>query len=802
MATRALIPDEDGVVVVVQRVEKQHVTQRTLRRCAAAVLLLPLASCASSMQMAGIGPGDTVDPVRKADLMARFTSPVGGEVMPTGSTGRPQTFPGSDVRSSGSDRSAGQFQNAAATAAPGVSAQGEGIEVNFDNADIQTVAKSIVSDTLGLNVLVDPRVQGNVTLVSTAPIPRKDLLATFENVMRMSNAAVVREGDLVKIIPLPEAAGAGRVSLQTSQAGFGVTVVPLRYTSAATVVKTAENFLSRPGSLRADTGRNMVMVQGTAAERQNAVDMISSFDVEWLRNQSVGIYPLKSTSPDTMIRELERVFETAEGGQGQNLISFQPIARMNAVMAVAHNRKFLDQATKWIARLDRSDTSGTTIRIYRLEHGNAAKIAKILNDIFVGRGASTAGDTATSQLAPGTNSAQSRLDAISNSSSLSSNSSGAGSNSQAGSGGGGGFGSNSSSGNGKASSFDAFADKKAADGDSRDNGGGPGAGLPKGVFQNVRITADNANNSVVIYSTQEDYKVIERSLRELDRPQQQVAIDATVAEVSLTDALQYGVQYFLGSTDIGAGLNAGSVSLSNSSSTNISPNGPGLNVTIGNAATPKVILSALSTLTSVKVLSAPSLVVTDNQPAFLQVGDSVPISTGSATVLSAQNTVVNTITMQDTGIILKVWPHVHANGTVELEIDQEVSSIVGGIPSGGTTNLNPTISERHIHSTVAVASGQTVLLGGLISEEDDKTQNGIPVLRQIKVIGDLFGTTSGSKQRSEIIVFVKPRIIRDNVDAQSVAEEFRQGLSTMHSNASVVSGKDAASLKGPVIVKY
>jgi general secretion pathway protein D len=158
--------------------------------------------------------------------------------------------------------------------------------------------------------------------------------------------------------------------------------------------------------------------------------------------------------------------------------------------------------------------------------------------------------------------------------------------------------------------------------------------------------------------------------------------------------------------------------------------------------------------------------------------------------------------MQDTGIILKVWPHVHANGTVELEIDQEVSSIVGGIPAGGTTNLNPTISERHIHSTVAVTSGQTVLLGGLISEEDDKTQNGVPVLRQIKVIGDLFGTTTGSKMRTEIIVFVKPRIIRDNVDAQSVAEEFRQGLSTMHSNASVVSGKDAASLKGPVIVKY
>jgi general secretion pathway protein D len=777
--------------VPVQWTEWQHIRQRTLKGCAAAILIVPLASCATSQQMAGVGPGDSVDSIRKADLMARFTSDTGGQTIPTGNSGMAQIFPGADLRAKPTGQPAIDAQDGAAPA-PGAGAQGGGIEINFDNADIQTVAKTILSDTLGLNVVIDPRVQGNVTLVSSAPIPRKDLLAVFENVLRMSNAAIIHDGGLVKIVPLPEAAGAGRVSLQVGEAGFGVTIIPLRYTSAATVVKTAENFLSKPGALRADTGRNLVMIQGTAAERQNALELIASFDVEWLRNQSVGIYPLKSTSPDTMIHELERVFETADGGQGQGLISFQPITRMNAVMAVAHNRKFIDQATQWIKRLDRSDTSGTTIRIYRLEHGNAPKVAKILNDIFVGRAGGTAADSAASQLAPGTNGAQSRLDAVSTAGSASNNNN-SNSSSQPSSG------VASGSGGKTASSFDSFADKKGADSDAKDSS----AGLPRGVFQNVRITADTSNNSVIIYSNQEDYRVIERSLRELDRPQLQVAIEATIAEVTLTDALQYGVQYFLGSSDVGAGLNAGSVSLSNSSSgTGISPTSPGLNVTIGNQATPKVILSALSSLTSVKVLSAPSLVVTDNQPAFLQVGDSVPISTGSATVLSAQNTVVNTITMQDTGIILKVWPHVHANGTVELEIDQEVSNIVGGIPAGGTSNLNPTISERHIHSTVAVASGQTVLLGGLMSEEDDRTQTGIPVLRQIKVIGDLFGTTNGSKQRTEIIVFVKPRIIRDNLDAQDVAEQFRAGLNTMHSAAAVVSGKDVPAAKGPLVTKY
>jgi general secretion pathway protein D len=782
-------------VMLVQSVEWQRVCG-ALRGCVAATLFLSLAGCLSPLrsplEMAGVGPGDSVDPARNADFVARYPDPAGGQAILTGAPARPQIFPGADGRSAAAARPSGNapaddFQDLAHGASADTS-EARGIEVNFDNADIQTVAKSILSDTLGLNVTVDPRVQGNVTIVSSAPIPRKDLLAAFESVLRMSNAAIIRDANLVKIVPLPEAAGAGGVSLHAGEAGFGVTIVPLRYASAAAIAKTAENFLSRPGSLRADTARNLLMIQGTSAERQSALEMIMSFDVEWLRNQSVGIYPLKATSPDTMIRELERVFETGEGGQGQGMINFQPIPRMNAVMAVSHNRKFLDQTTQWIRRLDKSDTSGTTIRIYRLEHGAALKIAKILNDIFVGKSA-TATDNAANQVAPGANAGQSKLDALGGGLSTSgtatnntSNTAISNTNPQPNT-----SLTNSSSAS-TASSFDDFSgsgkDKK---GDADLNTGS----LPKGVFQNVRITADTTNNSIVIFSNQDDYKVIERSLRELDRPQLQVQIEATIAEVTLTDALQYGVQYYLGSSDIGAGVNNGSISLTTSAATAlISQALPGLNVLLGAQASPKVVLSALSTLTSVKVLSAPSLVVTDNQPAFLQVGDSVPISTGSATVLSASNTVVNTITMQDTGVILKVWPHVHANGMVELEIEQEVSSVVGGV-SATTTNLNPTISQRRIHSTIAVASGQTVLLGGLMSEEDDKTQTGIPILRQIRGIGDLFGTTNGSKLRTEIIVFVKPNVIRNGFDAQNVAEDFRAGLSTMHSNATVFSGRDS-----------
>ena len=209
---------------------------------------------------------------------------------------------------------------------------------------------------------------------------------------------------------------------------------------------------------------------------------------------------------------------------------------------------------------------------------------------------------------------------------------------------------------------------------------------------------------------------------------------------------------------------------------------PGFNLILGPNAEPRIILQALSTLTEVRVLSAPSVVAMDNQPALLQVGDEIPITTGTATILTNTNSVVSTIQMENTGVILKVLPHIHANGTIQMEIEQEVSDVV----NSSQPTLTPTISQRLVHSTIAVTSGQTVLLGGLISDQDQKTKSGIPVLNDIPVVGDLFGTKSGQKQRTEIIMFIKPQLIRNSMDARGVAEDFRSSLTMMRDNAAIV----------------
>jgi general secretion pathway protein D len=317
--------------------------------------------------------------------------------------------------------------------------------------------------------------------------------------------------------------------------------------------------------------------------------------------------------------------------------------------------------------------------------------------------------------------------------------------------------------------------------DSRSGGGG-GNGQP--LMQGVRITADVVNNSLLIYADQGNYRIIEATLQQVDRPQLQVAIDATIAEVTLNNELNYGVQFFLTSKNLGlkpdngSALNTQSASAPVAAAAGAATNAfinrafPGFNFLIGSEAQPSAILDALHTVTSVKVLSNPSLVVINNQVATLQVGDVVPVSTGSATVLTTNNTVVNTIDYRNTGIILRVSPRINVNGNVRLDVEQEISNV----SPQSIASLTPTVSERRVKSSISVATGQTVLLAGLISETQDGTRSGIPLLDEIPGLGDGFSHQDKKGIRTELIIFIRPQIIRDGTDAHHVAEELRSKL--------------------------
>lgn len=726
-------------------------------------------------QIDGAKETDVLDRVRSIDLLPRFPNQV-QQAQPARDRAKPAIYVGETERASGSDP------------APSNTAtqSGDGYDLNFENTPVISVAKVVLGDILGVGYTIDPRVQGTISLSSGRPVPKSDIAFVLENALRLGGIALIRDSVGYRLVPQGEAAGAGAIERTgRTEAGYGVSVVPLQYVSAPTILKLIDSFVTKPGMVRADATRNMILIQGSGSERNNAVELVLSFDADWMKGQSVGIFPIENSNPEPIISELERILDSGEGGVSQSVVKFQPIGRMNAVLAVTRKPEVLRKVGVWIRRLDNAGTGRSSVHVYNVKYGEARQMAQVLNSILgSGGGSGGIGDSA-GQIAPGSGVASSssgastlgRLGASSGTGQFGTSSGFSSRSSSGGSAGGtqGGLGTTGNA-QGGASLVDA---RSGGLFDSSGGGGGGGFGggtAAQSAMQGVRITADSVNNTLLIYASQEQYATIERTIRQVDRPQLQVAIDATIAEVTLNNNLDYGVQFFLTSHNLGLQPDRGSLlnTAANAvTSTLINRALPGFNFLIGKEASPNVILDALHGVTNVKVLSNPSIVVIDNQVATLQVGDEIPVSTGSANVLTTSNTVVNTIDYRNTGIILRVVPRVNANGNVRLEIEQEISNVS---PTAGANTLTPTVSQRKVRSSVAVASGQTVLLAGLISERQSGSRSGIPLLDDIPGAGILFSQTQNATTRTELIIFIRPQIIRDGVDAHFVAEELRSKL--------------------------
>ena len=286
----------------------------------------------------------------------------------------------------------------------------------------------------------------------------------------------------------------------------------------------------------------------------------------------------------------------------------------------------------------------------------------------------------------------------------------------------------------------------------------------------TRIIADDSTNSLVIRALPADYRKIRDAIERLDTLPLQVLIEATVAEVTLSDQLRYGVEWFFRSGDFEATFSQ--------LPTNAPVVGtfPGFSALFSNADV-RVVLSALEQVSDVNVISSPQLLVLDNQTARLQVGDQVPITVQQATPITGDvNTIVNSIELRDTGVILTVTPRVNAGGLVILEIQQEVSNVVRAETVTQSELATPTISQRLVSSTVAVQSGQTIALGGLITDNSNRSRNGVPILSSIPVLGVLFSTRNKTNARTELLVLLTPRVIDSAERAQAVTDELRRRL--------------------------
>ncbi|WP_158299017.1 type II secretion system secretin GspD [Sphingomonas psychrotolerans] len=619
----------------------------------------------------------------------------------------------------------GESPPPAAPVPPRQSATPGDIGINLPRADVRTVAASVQQIT-GIAVEVEAGVSGQVSLVTPGNVARSEIIPLFETALRAANLALapVGNGYVVRTVT------AAQAPVAPDAVGFGTQVVSLEFINAEEVKKVLDGAL--PGVVTAvDAAGNRITIAGTTGQRASARDLVKQFDVNWLRNMSFALFVPERTDARLIVPELEKLINAADAPT-RGLVRLIAMERLNGILAVSAQRQYLDDVRRWIEVLDREGESAERrIFVYRVQNGRARDLAGTLNRAFGnGGGGDDTGNedpfaandqpaarTASPAPKPGANAAQ--------------------------------------PGSGAANAA-------------------PDAGGRESPATGGKITADDVNNAVVVYGTPRDYATIEDALRKLDVPPVQVMIEAAITEVTLTDTLRYGVQWNWLTGDSNFRVTDGAAM----------PTGPtqaGFSYFLAGSSI-SVALNALEQRTNIKVVSAPKLVTLNNQTAALQVGDQVPVSSGSAVSVDNPNApIVNSIDYRDTGVILKVTPRVNAGGLVLLDISQEVSDVNVNAPnaSGDRTPASPTISTRRISTSVAVQDGQVIALGGLFRESKSLGKNGIPILSRIPVIGGLFGSHNNVQNRTELIVLLKPHVIRTPDDGRAVTEELRAKLRTL-----------------------
>lgn len=616
--------------------------------------------------------------------------------------------------------------------------KGDGIVLNFENADLREVVRTILGDFLKIDYIYDPKVQGTVSLQTTKPLATDAVLATLETLLRMNGAALIT-GDPYRVVTADEAQKAKPVPQLGNEntplpPGYQVVITPLQFVSATQMEKVLQPFVPPQSILRVDYDRNLLVVAGTSVELASLLETIDIFDVDWLAGKSIGLFPLTQVTPEDMMTELNTIFSTDGDGALAGMVRFQPINRLNALLVVSSQSAYLRQVEQWIERLDRSSSAGQNLYVYYLQNGKAADIAKILTEVFSKRDE----DRRVAQparLAPGLKPVELK------------------------------------------SETPPEQPQPAAAVPPPVNPPPP-AGVVRtsesiafSESADIRIIADEVNNSLLILASPPDYRMVTAAINKLDIVPLQVLIEATIAEVTLNDDMRFGLQWFFQSGEFSGTLSG---SKTGGSASGILPTFPGFSLVYENTSV-KSILDALDSETTVNVVSSPHLMVLDNQTATLQVGDEVPVVTQQQqSTVTETATLVNTIEYRDTGVIMNVTPRVNTGGSIIMEIEQEVSTV-----AEASVENTPTISQRKFKSSVAVQSGDTVVLGGLILDQANKTRSGLPVLSKVPILGALFGQTEIKDERRELVMLITPRLIRNRHEAMRVTEEVRRRLKSL-----------------------
>ncbi len=667
-------------------------------------------------------------------------------------------------RSAAADRGETEFfaPPAAEPAEPGGSPVRPGraggrMALNLQDADVRTAIDVVLGEALKVPYTVSPQVQGRVTLNTGRALPGEALLVALEAALAGVSAALVVNGNQYEVVPLDAVPQRVRQAYvmrrgERSIPGYAVQFVPLRHAAAADVQRLLEVIAPKGVVLQSDPVRNRVVIAGSGAERANLARTIEELDTDSMQGMTVGLFRLRHVGAEQVLGEIRQLFRSS-GDFVDGRLRLIPMERIRTVVGIAPRRADLERIEAWIRRLDEAPPAAERrLHVIPVQHTKARELADTLQLVLTGESSPSATGAAA---AFGIGDAAQRP----------------------------------MPGFAFPSLGQPAAPPGAAPGTSPPGMAFPGSPVPGGLvpgavypgmpFQGVpggsaasrgatlRIVANDDNNSLVLYGTEAEHRLVREAMLQLDQPARQVLIEAVIAEITLNDDLRFGVQWFFDS-------NGSQATFTNSPVGSVLSQFPGFSYFRALSADSRLVINALQSKTDVNVLSAPRLSVLNNRRAQLMVGDEVPIlSQVSQSAIAPGAPLVSNITMRDTGVMLEVVPRIGDSGTVVLEVTQEVSDVAVTTTSGIDS---PTIQRRRLRSIIATRDGATVALGGLIREAQSKTRSGVPLLKDVPWVGALFRNDAVNTKRTELVILLVPRLMRNDEDNLQALEDFMSGF--------------------------
>jgi general secretion pathway protein D len=588
------------------------------------------------------------------------------------------------------------------------------VKLNFIDTDVKILGRAVFGDMLGLPYRIDPSIQGNISLQTSYPISENSVLVALEVALQTKNIILYEEGGVYVLLPrnkVPTQIGLAGHSYDASllAPGFTINVVELKYATPSEMRKVLEPFAPQGGILVTDDSRQLLILAGSSRELAVMLNVVETFDVDWLQGMSFALYNVEYVEAEKLANELLQIFGDANSPL-VGMVRLIPIDRLNAILGISAQPKYLRDVEAWIERLDIGGSSpGRRIYVYQVNHGRAGDIASALSSVMGNVLHGGGNQTGNQKPIQSTQNNSNRSTDVSV---------------------------------------------------SQNNREQPN------VFERggLKIVPNEENNSIMILASPSEFSVISSALVQIDIAPRQVLIEATLVEVTLNDELKFGVQWFLQRDE-------NSATLSSSGAGGVASQFPGFSYVYDRSVNSRAVLNALASVTDVKVLSSPKLMVLNNQTATIQVGDQVPVATQSSVSSTDSNApLVNTVQFKDTGVIMTVTPRIGKGGAVLLDISQEVSDVVPTTSSGIDS---PTIQQRKITTTVVVQDGATVALGGLIHETESIVGSGIPFLKDIPLLGHAFSTNNRTTRRTELIIMITPQIAKDEEDTREILNYLR-----------------------------